>query len=290
MKATLEQWRMFQAVVEHGGFSQAAQAIHKSQSSIHHAVHKLEASLGVELLAVDGRRVQLTAAGELMLRRAEFLLQEAAKVEAVAAGLSAGVETRLTIAVDEAFPADELIQALERVSGEFPLLRIELLETVLTGANELVKSGAAVVGLSPIAKSEGLNEEICQVRFIPVSAPSHSLQQQSQPLTLEDLKRHRQIVVRDSAAHQKADFGWLGAHQRWTVSHLKSSIDLVRRGLGFAWLPEAHIREALAGGQLQRLPLADSLDRWAPFYLNYFDADQLGPAARSFMAQLRLLT
>ncbi|WP_422463157.1 MULTISPECIES: LysR family transcriptional regulator [unclassified Endozoicomonas] len=33
-KATLDQWRMLQAVVEHGGFAQASEAIFKSQSTI----------------------------------------------------------------------------------------------------------------------------------------------------------------------------------------------------------------------------------------------------------------
>ena len=30
-KATLEQWRMFKAVVDHGGFAGASAAVHKSQ-------------------------------------------------------------------------------------------------------------------------------------------------------------------------------------------------------------------------------------------------------------------
>ena len=49
LRITLEQWRMFRAVVDHGGFNQAAQKIHKSQSSIHNAVSKIEASLNVKL-------------------------------------------------------------------------------------------------------------------------------------------------------------------------------------------------------------------------------------------------
>ena len=69
-RTTLEQWRMFQAVVEHGGFAQAAEAVHKSQSSINHAVHKLQEQIGLPLLEVVGRKAQLTDAGRLMLRRA----------------------------------------------------------------------------------------------------------------------------------------------------------------------------------------------------------------------------
>ena len=54
---------MFQAVALAGGFNQAAEHVHKSQSSIHHAVQKLEESLGVALIEIRGRRAHLTPAG-----------------------------------------------------------------------------------------------------------------------------------------------------------------------------------------------------------------------------------
>ncbi|MEM7692797.1 MAG: LysR family transcriptional regulator, partial [Pseudomonadota bacterium] len=84
-KSTLEQWRMFRAVVEHGGFAQAAEATHKSQSSINHAVHKLQDQLNLKLLEVVGRKAQLTDAGALMLRRADQLLEQAVNLETIAA-------------------------------------------------------------------------------------------------------------------------------------------------------------------------------------------------------------
>lgn len=87
LKSTLEQWRMFKAVVDAGGFNQAAAVVHKSQSSVHHAVQKLENAIGVELFENTGRKVQLSAQGELMYRRATFLLNEAQKLEAVATSL-----------------------------------------------------------------------------------------------------------------------------------------------------------------------------------------------------------
>lgn len=67
LRVTLEQWRMFQAVVTYGGFNQAAQGIYKSQSSIHNAVQKIETTLGVALFKVEGRKTLMTQAGELML-------------------------------------------------------------------------------------------------------------------------------------------------------------------------------------------------------------------------------
>lgn len=49
-------------------------------------------------------------------------------MENVALSLKAGVESKLNIAVDKAFPHDVLYQTLAAVSAEYPLIRIELVE------------------------------------------------------------------------------------------------------------------------------------------------------------------
>ncbi|GAB3027049.1 LysR family transcriptional regulator [Bowmanella dokdonensis] len=287
LKTTLGQWRMFRAVVEHGGFSQAGDAIHKSQSTIHHAVQKLEDALGIKLLRVQGRRVRLTEAGELMLRRANYLLDEAAKLEAVATGLGAGTETQLKIAVDEVFPQELLYKVLDTVSSQFPLLRIELMETVLSGARELLESARVDIAISPLELSNGFNEELCNIEFLAVAHPSHALHQQEHALTFEDLKSHRQIVVRDSANDHRKDEGWLGANQRWTVSHMRTSIDMISKGFGYAWLPTPGIAGQLRQETLRALPLEQGGKRTARLFLSFADGDRLGPAARTFIGELR---
>ncbi|QJR82319.1 LysR family transcriptional regulator [Alteromonas pelagimontana] len=287
LKATLEQWRMFKAVVDSGGFNQAATSVHKSQSSVHHAVQKLENALGVALFINDGRRVRLTEAGEMMLRRANFLLDEAHKIEAVAASLKRGTETQLRIAVDIIFPPELLYNVLDKVSQEYPLLRIEVMETVLNGANSLLKSAEVDIAISPFPFPTGFSEDLCEIEFVAVAHPRHPLHQLHRPLTKEDLKSHRQIVVRDSSTERKADAGWLGADQRWTVSHVRTSVDIITKGLGFAWLPLAIIRHQLSCGQLVPLPLEQEGVRKALLYLSFEDGDRLGPAARSLIGELR---
>ncbi len=287
LKATLEQWRMFKAVVEAGGFNQAAQVVHKSQSSIHHAVQKLEDSLGVSLFVNEGRKVKLTESGELMLRRASFLLEEAHKIEEVATSLGAGTEASLRIAVDIIFPPALLYKVLDKVSQTYPMLRIEIMETVLNGSNSLLKSGQVDIAISPFTFSGGFSEDLCEIEFVAVAAPEHPLHQLGRALTLEDLKSHRQIVVRDSAKEHKVDMGWLGAEQRWTVSHVRTSIDIISKGLGFAWLPAAIIRNELSSKLLKPLPLQQAGVRKSIMYLNFEDGDRLGPAARAFIGELR---
>ena len=290
LRVSLEQWRMFKLVAEYGGFNQASQAIYKSQSSIHNAVHKLEDTLNIKVFRIEGRKTLLTPAGEMLLRRANYLLEEASRVEAIGQTLADGVETSLRIAVDEIFPQQILFQALENTSALYPMLRIELIESILTGAKEHLENHEVDIAVSPIVIKDLFSEELCQVEFLAVASPYHPLFEIDRDLTVEDLKSYRQIVVRDSASSKRNDEGWLGANQRWTVSHMNTSMQLIKQGLGFAWLPSSSIVDALDQHELKKLPLTIGVSRKVNLHLLFLDGDKLGPAARTFIGELRHLS
>ncbi|WP_444918183.1 LysR family transcriptional regulator [Microbulbifer sp. JMSA003] len=289
-KTTLEQWRMFKAVVDAGGFNQASARVHKSQSSIHNAVSNLEAALGVKLFEVSGRKVILTEVGNLMLRRGQYLLDEVSRIEDIAKTLGEGVESELRIAVDGAFPQSVVFQALEKVSARYPQVNIDIVDTVLSGTNELIQEGLVDLGLSVFRMKNALNDEICRIEFVAVAHRDHPLHQLNCELTYENLKLYRQIIVRDSAMQTNRDSGWLGAEQRWKVGSLRASLDLIEQGLGFAWLPIPLISKLLNAGTLKKLKLKNGSLRSTSFFLNFKDPDKLGPAAREFIGELRLLT
>jgi DNA-binding transcriptional LysR family regulator len=69
--------RYFVAVAREGNVTRAAELLHISQPSLSAAVKQLEQQLGVALLERSGRRIALTAAGELLLRRGKELLEHA---------------------------------------------------------------------------------------------------------------------------------------------------------------------------------------------------------------------
>ena len=286
-RITLEQWRMFKSVVDYGGFNQAALAIRKSQSSIHNAVNKIESQLGVKLFFIKGRRTLLTDSGELMLRRANYLLDEAAKLEAIATNLANGVESSLKIAVDEMFPFKLLYEILNRVSEGFPQLRVEIVESVLSGATELIRNNSVDIAISPYPIENMFSEELCQIDFIAVAAKNHPLNKIDGHISFDDLKPHRQIVVRDSAKTNKSDEGWLGSDERWTISHLKTSVVMILQELGFAWLPLSLIKNELESGALKPLNLDAGYLRKSKLYLLSNDNDCLGPAARFLISEFR---
>ncbi len=64
--------------------------------------------------------------------------------------------------------------------------------------------------------------------------------------------------------------------QRWTVSNLSTSIEAARMGYGFAWYPEEKIREELATGALEPLPLSEGGERFVELYLILPDRDAAG--------------
>jgi DNA-binding transcriptional LysR family regulator len=163
---------------------------------------------------------------------------------------------------------------------------VQLHETVLNGGVEMLYDGRADLVVSGIAAQGFLGEPLVNVEFLAVSHPGHPLQHLGRELDLRDLEQHRQLVVRDSALRQSMDAGWLKAEQRWTLSHLVTSVDMLCRGLGFAWMPTTRIREALRMGTLVPLPLVTGGRREAPIQLIFRDRDRAGPATRSLAAAL----
>ncbi len=68
--------RAFVEVVRQGGFSHAAKTVFATQSTVSKAVKQLEDELGFSLLDRTGHRNALTAAGEIVYRRALVMLAE----------------------------------------------------------------------------------------------------------------------------------------------------------------------------------------------------------------------
>jgi len=287
-KITLEQWRCLLAVVEAGGYSQAAEQLHKSQSSVSYSVQKMESVLGVDVFTISGRKAVLTPAGEMLYRHAKQLVEDAAAIELAARKASAGWESEISIAVEVLFPTWLLLECLNQFGKESPQTRIEVYETVIGEAPEALQQGRVDFAISPHIPN-GFNGELLPnpVRIIPVAHPEHPLHQFGRELTLRDLRQYRHLVVRDSGSQRTSRTVTVEVAQRWTVSNMSTSIGAACRGYGFAWLPEEKIRSELAEGSLKLLPLRGGNERSASMYLTFADRDITGPGARRLAEIIR---
>jgi DNA-binding transcriptional LysR family regulator len=280
-RTTLEQWAVLAAVIDRGGFAQAGEALHRSQSAISYAVARLQESLGVALLSIQGRKAVLTEHGATLLHRARPLLQELTTLEDLAASVERGWESQLKLVVDVAFPRERLLRIVSELGAACPQTQLQLADAVLSGAEEaIIEQGADVVVTSRVPP-EYLGDFLMDVPFIAVAHPDHPLLRLQRPLAVTDLARHTQVVVRDSGLHQPRDEGWLGAERRFTVSSMEASLAMVGAGLAFAWLPEPLVAPALAGGTVRALPLITGATRNVSLYLVLVHAQNAGPAARA---------
>jgi len=275
-KITLEQWRTFIAVVEAGGYAQAAATLYKSQSTLTYAVQKLEGGLGVKAFEIQGRRAVLTAAGQVLSRRGKILIEEAMRLERAAASLASGREPEIRLAVEIIFPTWLLLDCLARFGKEQPETRIELIESVLSGTDEALLEGRVDLVIGSWIPPGFIGDPIMAVRFIAAARPDHPLHRLGRPLALEDLSQHRHLVIRDTSRDRSRTPGWLN-ERRLTVSHKSTSIQAACMGLGYAWYPEEMIRRELEAGELQALPLREGAERWATLYLIFADRDGTGP-------------
>lgn len=274
---TLEQWRCLTAVVEAGGYAQAAELLHKSQSSVTYAVQKLESTLGVRAFEIQGRKAKLTPTGEMLYRRARLLLEDAGAIERAASKASAGWESEIAIAVEVLFPNWLMFEVLNRFGRESPHTRIEWLETVIDGTTEALVTGKVDLAITNAVPPGYGGEKIFEIKVIPVAHPDHELHQLGRPLEMRDLRKHRHIVVRDSATKRDKKVRTLEATQRWTVSNMSTSIGAVSRGHGFAWLPQYKILPELASGELKELQMSEPREFVGQLYLVFADREGAGP-------------
>lgn len=283
-KSTLEQWRILQAVVDAGGYAQAADLLNKSLSSLNHAVAKLQSQLGVELLEVIGRKAQLTPAGEVMLRRSRILTQQIEDLELLADNLDKGWEPEIRIATELAYPKPFLYQALQAFYPISRGSRVQIIDTVLTGTSEIITQKKADLVITGVVPKGYLSEPLYVTRFIPVVGCQHPLAS-IDSLDQNELSQQLQIVIRDTAVKPQEHMGWLKAEQRWTVNNFHEAVDILQLGLGFCWLPDFVVNPQLENGQLCRLPLKQSTERLVPMSLLAPQEETLGPGSR----QLRQL-
>jgi DNA-binding transcriptional LysR family regulator len=280
-RTSLEQWAVLAAVIDHGGFAQAATALNKSQSAISYAIARLQESLDVPVLVIEGRKAVLTPHGQVLLKRARSLLKDADTLERLARSLKQGWEPQLRLVVDAAFPRERLMKIVAELQQLCPDTQMQLSDAVLSGAEEAIEEGIADVVVTTRVPPGFLGEPLLNVTFLAVAHPDHALFRLDPPLSVEHLVHHVQAVVRDSGTQHPRDEGWLGADRRCTVSSVEVSLATVQAGLAYAWLPEHLLEQPLKQGTLKLLPLAPGSSRSLSLHLVVVRPELAGPAVRA---------
>jgi DNA-binding transcriptional LysR family regulator len=258
----------FAAVAAERGFSRAARALNKTQSSVSQAVAQLEAEVGHRLFVRDGRATALTPAGKLLLEHAGRIFEEMARARTrldAAAELRAG---ELCIGTSDTLACHLLPPVLQAFRQRYPGVELRLDNrpspaTAVAVAERRVHVGVVTLPLPADLRTDGGSggrPVADRVRTIPlgpyhevvICPPEHPLGRRRRVSPAALLPYPLLLLDRSTAsrAFLEAAFATLPARPR--VAMEMSSVEVLKRlvelGFGVSIVPALAVaREAKAG-------------------------------------------
>lgn len=131
--------RTFLAVLDHGGFTSAARALHKTQSTVSQHVQRLEEAVGHPLLERKRRKVSLTAWGEVLVVYAEALVS--LNDEAALKLKRPTVAGSIRLGILEDFATGLLPAALHRFNEVYPATKLMVRSAMTAELNRELENG-----------------------------------------------------------------------------------------------------------------------------------------------------
>src|SRR5262245_41191793 len=168
----LRHLRYFVSVAERASVSRAAEDVHVSQPALSRQIRDLEAELGVRLFDRVGRRVELTAEGDDLLRHSRDVLARAQSVRERARALGGGAVGVLRVGATPQTTQSILAGFLARHRRLHPGIEVQLTEEGGVRLLDLLEQGALHLALSAtLARTRLDSRQLFPIRVLAVVAP-----------------------------------------------------------------------------------------------------------------------
>jgi LysR family transcriptional regulator (chromosome initiation inhibitor) len=241
------------AVVEHGGFGPAAQALSLTLPAVSVRIKALEDGLGQRLL-VRGKRVRATAAGQALLAHVKQVqMMEADVLEALQAGASVGSGSAAWQSLSVAINADSVASWF--LPGVAPLLKRHrfLLDIVIDDqdhTHDALKSGEVMGCVTTLSQAMRgcVAEPLGTMRYRCVAAPSVAQRCRTPAgnVSVHRLLGQPAVIFNRKDALQDAFLAQhFGLQQPHYPRHFAPAIDAfeaaIGLGLGWGMVPEQQL-------------------------------------------------
>ncbi|RYF32882.1 MAG: LysR family transcriptional regulator, partial [Comamonadaceae bacterium] len=190
----LQSMRVFQQVVDEGGFAAAARKLDLAPAVVTRLVSDLEKHLGVRLLQRTTRRLSLTPAGESYLGRLRVILSDIEEADAMVHAHTREMSGTVRILALPVVATHMIAPAVAEFQARYPEVIIDVhVEDV---ADPKVEDYDLTVlnGLVPI-RSDAIVRTILHSEAVFCAAPSY-LSRHGEPRSLDDLQQHRCLRLR----------------------------------------------------------------------------------------------
>ncbi|MDE0388244.1 MAG: LysR substrate-binding domain-containing protein [Rhodospirillales bacterium] len=268
MPVTLRQLRYFQALIEHGSFSRAAESVHVSQPALSLQIRELEASLGGPLVERESRGILLTPLGREAHEQTLRILDETLLLETMGQRFEAG-PLRVAVGIVSTLAPYLLPGMLGHLPDASPRVEIDILEAPgqdLVSGLLAGRLDAAIVSL-PLGMLELPERELFEDRLVlagraeRLASIRRSLGDDLRPEDLARADIGPLLTLGDG--HCLAD-QVLGACLMWRMQEVRRGAQslatlsrLVASGAGLTLLPETSaLAESTATPELSFLRFA----------------------------------
>lgn len=187
----IDRFELFTLVAQTCHLSQTATNLQFSKASLSKQIKKLERDLGVDLFLRSGRRLQLTAQGELLLQQCVRLKKELDDTRSICQSFHETPKGVLHIVALDYFAKRFIYPKLNLFLKKYPDLEliIDIDERIPQFEEESID---LAVGFSLIAPDHIIQRKMATTRFVMCAAPSY-LKEHGTPISLSDLTYHRYI-------------------------------------------------------------------------------------------------
>jgi DNA-binding transcriptional LysR family regulator len=251
----------FLAVVEHAGFSRAAERLGVSQPTVSQLVGSLERAVGAPLLVRGRGTVRPTAAGRALLPHAARLLAEAEAAAQAVLSADRDARRQLRVAAGEALATHVLPRAVAALRIRLP----GLVTTFVVGDEartvEALRGGEVDAALlTDRTDARDLDTvDVAPGRLVLVVAADDPLSARG-PVRAADLAGLT-LVVRDAGTVNRREVeamlstAGVEPGSRLVASSLEAVKRCVEAGLGVTIVPSIAVVRELAEGRLVEVPL-----------------------------------
>ncbi|MHA7175270.1 LysR substrate-binding domain-containing protein [Arthrobacter sp. Sr24] len=268
----VRQMRYFVAVAEEKHFGRAAQRLHMAQPPLSQQIKALEEQVGAQLLIRTTRKVDLTAAGELLLVRARLLLAEIEKLEQDVKLVGQGASGVLRIGVSGTATYRLMPVIVQAARIHMPGLRLSVHGEMLTPEMEIAleEQRVDVAVLRPPIRSNQLSLKFLEKDELVVALPEdHELASRGM-LELSELAEEPFITYPGSSAvntisTEACRQAGFSPHVVQETQETSTLLSFVAAGMGVALVPAARRMFALQGivfRQLRNAPAVDLAVAW----------------------------
>ncbi len=242
--------REFAAVIKHGSFTAAADALNVSTSFVSREIKRLEDRLNVRLLHRSTRKLQITDMGRIYYERAQEICNLLDSLESDMADLQDHAKGFIRITAPGLYADQYVAPALAEFTDKYPEVSIEL-DTSMRVIDIVGEGFDLAVRMSILEDSSLIARRVASLRLMVSASPSYLIRN-GRPTEPEELRSHNCLTFPDMpwAFHYPDGERTIKVQGSWTSDNGRALVAAAERGVGLIRMTDYYMADQIRRGEL----------------------------------------